>query len=279
MSRSAWIALGALFLVGASPAPDSLRGAMAEALYLESAQGDYAGALAIYRKLADPLAEDVPRELAAEACLRAGLAHEVLGDGGEAEDVYNHTVDRFSGSPWADEAQQRLRELERERRRVGSLPALFGFDDDVGGLVHDRTPGSQGRIDHQRTDRGGRIDGVVAWHSWVIGGQEDTLLVGFEDRVEPTGRVSADVLSRSFPLHLTLVLEGVDGVRFETPAVVISPDDGWTELVFEADDFREPSGAPYLPQPIARLLIIDRTGLSSTDRGENLVLIDRFSVE
>jgi len=277
--RAAALLGAALVLAGAGPDDADLRGSMAEALYLESAAGDYAGALAIYRRLADPLATTVPRELAAEACLRAGIAHEVLGDGSEAEDVYNHAVDRFAGTPWADEARERLRSLERDRRRVRSLPAEHGFEDDVGALVHDRQPGSQGRIAHQRTDRGGELNGVVAWHTWVVSGREDALLVGFEDGVQPAGRVELDVLSRSFPLQLVLVLESSDGTRFETQAVVIAPGDGWSTLRFEPDDFREAGGAPYRATATDRLRLVDRTGLGSTDRGENLVLIDRFSVE
>lgn len=270
----------ALLLLGADTTLDA-RARMADAVYLESGTGDLRGALRAYSQLS--LTQGVPADIAAEATLRLGLAREALGEAGEAEEAYRDLLERFPSTLWATEARSRLQSLEEERKVVRSLPIRFDFDSDVAGLFHAPSRSTKGRLTHEQVDREGGLEGVVAWETYVIGGEDDLIVVGFDPSLRVQGDVELSVHARSFPVHLSFFLIDQAGTRYGTTTRVVRPEQGWKHLVVSASDFSDRSagatGGGYEPHAgITYLMIQDATGYSSTDRGENVILIDNLSV-
>ncbi len=270
----------ALLLLGADSHLDA-RARMADALYLESGTGDLRGALRTYSQLS--VSEGIPADLAAEATLRMGLAREALGEPGDAEDAYRDLLERFPSTLWATEARSRLQSLEEERKVVRTLPVRFDFDADVAGLFHAPSRSTKGRLTHEQVDRKGGLEGVVAWETYVIGGEDDLIVVGFDPKLQIEGEVEISVSARSFPVHLSFFLIDQSGTRYGTTTRVVRPEQGWKHLVLAASDFSDrssgASGGGYQPGTgITYLMIQDATGYSSTDRGENVILVDNLSV-
>jgi len=275
----ALLVLSALLLLGA----DSLdaRARMADAIYLESGMGDLQGAMRAYQQLS--LGDSIPADLAAEATLRLGLAREALGEATAAEDSYRDLLGRFPSTLWATEARSRLQSLEEERKVVRELPVGFRFDADVAGLFHAPSRSTKGRLTHELVDREAGSEGVVAWETYVIGGEDDLIVVGFDPTLRIEGEVELSVLARSFPVHLTFFLIDEAGTRYGTTTRVVRPEQGWKHLVVAASDFGDrsagSSGTAYAPRAgITYLMIQDATGYSSTDRGENVILLDNLHV-
>ncbi len=265
--------------------PLEARGLVAEALLLESGAGDYRGACDTYRELL-ARSDGLPDILVSEALLRLGLAHETLAGGPEAlileeadraEAAFQELLDRFPTTRWADDARYRLRSLEEHRKIVPQLPAKFSFDADVGGLYHARSRRHKGRLGHELADG----EGVAAWRSYVIGGEDDLLMVRFAQKEPRPLSVKLRVSARNFPAHLTFFLVDVEGVNHATKPRNIRPEDGWTTLTFAPGDFSSLAvdrDAQLGDRPIRYLMIQDVTGHSSTDRGENVVLFDDLEV-
>jgi len=261
------------------------RGLVAEALLLESGAGDYRGACDKFRELLSR-SDGLPDILVSEALLRLGLAHEALAGGPEnlvleqadrAEAAFQELLDRFPTTRWADDARHRLRSLEEHRKIVPELPTKFRFDEDVGGLYHARSRRHKGRLEHETADG----EGVAAWRSYVIGGEDDLLMVRFAQKKPRPLSVKVRVSARNFPAHLTFFLVDVDGVNHATKARNIRPEEGWVQLTFTPSDFSSLSvdrSAKLGDRPIRYLMIQDVTGHSSTDRGENVVLFDDLEV-
>ena len=257
------------------------RAEMADALYLESGMGDLRAALRAYSKLS--VTEGVPREIAAEATLRMGLAREALDEPQDAEAAYRDLLERFPATIWAADARARLQSLEEARKTVHELPVRYTFDAGVGGLFHAPSRSTKGRLSHEQVDREGELEGVVAWETYVIGGEDDLIVVGFDPALTVHGDVELSVHARSFPVHLSFFLVDKAGTRYGTTTRVVRPEQGWKHLVVNADDFSDrsagASGGAYAARDgISYLMIQDATGYSSTDRGENLILIDNLSV-
>lgn len=287
MIRRLALAALALLLLGAGGDGEPLdrveaRARIADGLYLESGMGDYRGSLQVYQELV--LAEGVPDGVAAEAMLRMGLAREALDEPQEAEAAYRTLLDEYPSTHRAVEARSRLQSLEEDRKVVRTLPVTFDFDIGVGGLFHARSRSTKGRLTHEKVERGGKLDGIVAWETYVIGGEDDIVVLGFEDDLRLTGDIALRVHARTFPAHLSFFLVDRDGRRFGTTTRVVRPEEGWRTLSLSASDFQDRSagstGGAYRPRAgMAYLMIQDATGHSSTDRGENLILIDDLAVQ
>jgi hypothetical protein len=221
-----------------------------------------------------------------EALLRLGLAHETLGGGPEtlviaeadrAEATFEELLQRFPTTRWADDARHRLRSLEEHRKIVPELPVKFSFESDVGGLYHARSRRHKGRLSHEKVAG----DGVAVWRSYVIGGEDDLLMVRFAPQAARPLSVRVRLAARNFPAHLTFFLVDVDGVDHGTRVRHVRPEDGWVRMEFTPQDFstRAAGRSSRLgDRPIRYLMIQDVTGHSSTDRGENLVLLDDLEI-
>jgi hypothetical protein len=269
--------LAVALLGAADPALDA-RSAVADALYLESGMGDQRGAIVLYQRVLDA-PQGVPRETLAEACFRLGLAHERLDEPGLAEQAYEKLLVEHSGTSWSDDAQLRLRSLDEDRKQVQTLPVRFDFEDGLGGLYHARNRVPKGRIVHEQD--GGQ--GVVAWRTYVIGGEDDIAAVGFHPSLTVQGEVGLRARARVFATHLAFFLVDQSGRRFGTTSRVLRPEDGWVTLELAPSDFVNRAGGTDGDVYSARagipfLMIQDVTGFSSTDRGENVILIDDLSV-
>ena len=258
------------------------RALMADALYLESGMGDHRGAARIYAEIVDR-GDEVPIDLAAEACLRMGLAEEALGQAEQAEEAYRKLLARYPSTSWGADARGRLQSLEEDRKVVRSLPVEFRFGSDVGGLFHARSRSNKGRITPEQVEKDGTPDGVAAWRTYVIGGEDDIVVLGFDPQLELQGTVELAVRAANFPAHLSFFLVHQDGTRYGSHSWVVRPEEGWQQLALEAADFQDRAGGSagglYRPGTGIRFLMIqDVTGHSSTDRGENLILIDDLTV-
>lgn len=265
--------------------PLEARGLVAEALLLESGAGDYRRACDTYRALL-ARSDGLPDILVSEALLRLGLAHETLAGGPEAlvleeadraESAFQELLERFPTTRWADDARYRLRSLEEHRKIVPALPTRFSFDADVGGLFHARSRRHKGRLGQETNDG----EGVAAWRSYVIGGEDDLLMVRFAQKESRPLSVRVRVSARNFPAHLTFFLVDVDGVNHATQVRNVRPEDGWVTLSFKPEDFSSlgaDRSTKVGARPIRYLMIQDVTGHSSTDRGENIVLFDDLEI-
>ena len=102
------------------------RRAYQEALYLETAFGDYLGAIEIYRRILRDHRSVV--EVAAAGQIRIGACYRKLGRWRQAIEAYEDAVTRFSSRPAVmDEARAAQRaclaaqELDRQRQRLAQL--------------------------------------------------------------------------------------------------------------------------------------------------------------
>lgn len=267
-----------LLLVGApalhaAPADRlEIRALLADALYLESGMGDLRGSLAIYQDIAR--GDDVPPDLAAEALLRQGLAHEALGEPDQAEAAWLRLMELHPGGSRAGDARFHLDRLEQEHKRIRSLPARLGFDRDVGSLFHGGSRSDRGQLDQELLEVDGVLDGVAAWRTWVVGGEEDLVAVGFDAGLRLQGEVELEVRSSGFPAHLVVELVDAAGRSYSSTTFVVTPDQGWVRIQLTAEDLRDGDRTWSPGDGAAHLEIHDITGRRSTDRGENLVLLD-----
>jgi hypothetical protein len=269
--------LVALLLAGpASAEPIDGRGRIAEALYLESGMGDYRAAATQYLGVVD--AEGVPQELRAEACFRLGLAYERLGEADDAEAAYEKLLAQFPGSSWAEDGRFRLRSLDEDRKQVAAMPVAFDFSSGLDGLYHARNRAHKGRIAHELEGN----NGVVAWRTHVVSGEDDILVVGFKPGLGVRGEVELNVRARTFPTHLAFFWVDASGRRFGTSTIVVRPEEGWQPVKLSAVDFadRAAATAPTFDPAggVSFLMIQDVTGYSSTDRGDNVVLLDAMRI-
>ena len=258
------------------------RALMADALFLESGMGDFRGALRLYREIVETTAS-TPTGLIAEAWLRMGLAHEALGEVEQAESAYQSLLAAHATVAWASDARSRLQSLDEDRRMVRSLPVAFAFDEDVGGLFHARSRPNKGRIDHETVEVGGQQEGLVSWRTYVTSGEDDLLVLGFDRGLLVHGDIGVRVRAVQFPVHLSFILVDREGTRFVSLTFIVRPEEGWQQLALEALDFQDRSegsgGASYRPRTgLGFLMIQDVTGHNSTDRGENLILLDDLAV-
>ena len=252
------------------------RARLADALYLESGMGDYRGALAVYDELAR--SDGIPGDLAAEALLRQGLAHELLGEIEPAEAAWLRLLELHPSSSRAADALLRLDRLERTRQQITSLPVDLSFARDLGGLLHARSARDRGQLDQGLVDVRGALDGIAAWRRWVAAGETDHVALGFADGLDLQGRVQLEVLTENFPVHLLFRIIDRAGRAHDSETLVVTPDQGWVEVTLGSSDF---TSGPYPWTPSAglgRFEIHDITGRRSTDRGESQILLDDLSV-
>lgn len=266
---------GLLLAATASAAPpDRLetRARLADALYLESGMGDLRGALVIYQDISRM--QGVAGDLTAEALLRQGLAHAALGEPQEAETAWLRLMELHPSSSRAGDARLHLDRLERERSRITSLPAVLGFDRDLGGLLHARSLSDRGQLEQLLTELDGELEGVAAWRTWVAAGQEDVVSVGFATGLTLQGDIELEIRTGSFPAHLVIELVDEDERSFASLPIVVTPEQGPLRIELSAGTLRD-RGETWTPgAAAARLEIHDVTGRRSTDRGENLILLD-----
>jgi len=269
----------ALLLASSAVAAEPIdgRGRIAEALYLESGMGDYRGATALYQGVVQA-GEAVDAPLRAEACFRMGLAYERLGEADAAEAAYEKLLASFGTTSWAEDGRFRLRSLDEDRKQVTALPVGFDFSDGLDGLYHARNRVHKGRLVHEQADGGG----VVAWRTHVVSGEDDIVVVGFGPGLAVRGELELRVQARTFPTHLAFFWVDTNGRRYGTSTVVVRPEEGWRELSLTARDFQDrgsAAGAGFDPQHgVAFLMVQDVTGYSSTDRGDNVVLLDDLTI-
>jgi tetratricopeptide (TPR) repeat protein len=267
-----------------APGPEALdaRGRMAEAMYLESGAGDYEAAVAVYRALLER-GDALDERTAAEACMRLGLAHERLEQVAEAEAAYDRILRKYPNTSWSNDAQQRLRSLDEDRKRVSKLPVRWTFDDDLGGLFHARNRTQKGRLTWEPEADGPQAPGVAAWQTYVTGGEDDLTVVGFDPTLLLQGELSLRLRVRNFPAHLVFFLVDAAGGRYASATSVVRPEEGWRTVSLGPADFVDRSRAPgesgfQAQAGITYLMIQDVTGYSSTDRGENVLLLDDLEV-
>ncbi len=267
-----------LALITAAPALGApgtleLRARLADALYLESGMGDVRSALAVYQEIAT--AEQAPADLAGEALYRQALAHAALGEPQEAEATWLRLMDLYPAHDRAADALLRLDRLEQERRRVGSLPLRFAFDRDLEGLFHARALGHRGQLEHRLLDGDDGLQGVAAWRTWVTGEEDDRVTVGLAPELVFQGEITVEVRVETFPAHLALAVVDLDGRDFVTAPAVVQPGEGSVRLSWSASDLRQGDDS-WRPGAAARLELRDATGRRSTDRGENVILLDEL---
>ncbi|MEE2829294.1 MAG: hypothetical protein VX498_08910 [Myxococcota bacterium] len=255
---------------------------IADALYLESGMGEYERAAAIYSEVLKNSGALGP-EVQAEAAHRRAMAFEALGRAEEAERAYLLLLDRFDSTSWSVEARSRLQALQQARKTVRSLPIDYDFEAGLAGLFHSPTRSTKGRLEQQSAPAGSAGGGVAVWRTRVVASEDDLLLLAFDGRLKVRGEVSLRVRSERFPAHLSFVLEDEAGQRFASKSLRVRPQDGWTELTIRAPQFRsageeERRGAYRARDGMAYLIIRDLTGFSSTDRGENRLLLDDLKV-
>ena len=258
------------------------RAQMADALYLESAVGDFEGALAVYQALVDRSAE-LDDRTAAEACMRLGLAHERLEQVPQAEASYEEILRKYPNTGWSSDAQQRLRSLDEDRKQVQKLPVAWSFETDLGGLFHARNRTQKGRLTWEPSSDGPHAPGLAVWQTYVTGGEDDLTVVGFDDSLTLQGQVSMQLRTRNFPAHLVFFLVDAAGGRYSSATTVVRPEQGWRTVALGPADFVDRSRGPQerifqAQGGITYLMIQDVTGYSSTDRGENVVLLDDLAI-
>jgi tetratricopeptide (TPR) repeat protein len=258
------------------------RAQMAEALYLESGMGDYEGALAVYRSLLDR-GEELDDRTAAEACMRLGLAHERLDQAREAEAAYEEILRKYPNTGWSSDAHQRLRSLDEDRKRVQRLPVTWDFESDLGGLFHARNRTQKGRLTWEMSTEGPHAPGLAVWQTYVTGGEDDLTVVGFDPLLTVQGQVSMQIRTRNFPAHLVFFLVDAEGGRYSSATTVVRPEQGWRTVALGPGDFVDRSRGPQernfqAQRGITYLMIQDVTGYSSTDRGENVLVLDDLAI-
>lgn len=258
------------------PDPDAL---LAEALYLESGMGDYRGALAIYRDLAEM--DDLLPGLAADVLLRAALAHEAIGELAEAEAPLLRLSEAFPDTPQAEVARHRLEARARAEARAASLPANLTFDTDTGGLRKGPGASGRGRIEHELIDDGSGLAGVAAWRTRVVAGKDDAVVLGLDPALPFQGDVRFRVRAGRFPAFLEPRLLLPDGTTFAAEVWEVGPEQGWVVIELSSADFRS---AGVVPVPFRQgtgvegIEIRDTTGLRSTDEGDNPIFLDDLIV-
>ena len=206
----------------AAPDADRAQGArntLADALFLESGMGDYEGALDRYQQVLDA-PEGLASGILAEACMRLGMAHERLDQPDAAEAAYEKVLREHPNTSWAQDAQHRLRSLDEDRKQVQALPVAWDFEDDLGGLFHARNRAQKGRLAQERSADGLHPRGVASWRSYVTGGEDDLVVVGFNPDLTVRGHISLQVKALNFPAHLVFVLVQGGGGRFSSAATV-----------------------------------------------------------
>jgi Tol biopolymer transport system component len=120
------VLLLASLAMGQAREPEAALGA---AIHLEEAKGDYAGAIAAYKKFLAQYGSN--QALAAKAQLRLGVCYEKLGDA-EARRAYEQVIARYSGQKEiVEQARARLAALLPAGARAGSFTARRILDSGV----------------------------------------------------------------------------------------------------------------------------------------------------
>ncbi len=285
MIRQLLLALLLPALALAAPDADRIqqaRNTLADALLLESGMGDYEGARDRYQQLLDS-PEGLPEGIVAEACMRLGMAHERLNEPDKAEEAYEKVLREHADTSWTQDARHRLRSLDEDRKQVQALPVAWDFEEGLGGLFHARNRAQKGRLAQERPVDGLKPRGVASWRSYVTGGEDDLVVVGFNPELTVRGHISLQVKALNFPAHLVFVLVQGGGGRFSSAATVVRPEQGWQTVALGPSDFidrsRDPEDRVFVAQDgITYMMVQDITGYSSTDRGENVVLLDDLAV-
>jgi len=262
-------------------ADDQARTLIGEGLYLESGMGEYREATDRYRQAA--ALPGVGPAVRAEVLFHLGEARERLGDLRAAADAYRGAAEsRVPRSPWVEPARARLGRLLEAEASIRLLPALLDFERDLGGWQHSSHYAGKGTVQlaaDPRPDRDGAK--VLEWRTSVASREDDLIYLPLSPGDAVLRDVRFQIRTTAFPARLFLFVVHADGSRFSSPGFVVSPDSGWTWQSFQVPgDFRPIAGPARGPDPgrVKFLMLQDATGYFSTDRGENRILLDDFTL-
>lgn len=224
------------------------RQTLSDAMLVEAAHGDVAGAVQTYEALAKRLPADDP--LRGDVLFALGRATWVLGD---TDTSRTWLLEGIRTGACPTRCRDLLERVELERASVASLPIHWSFDADGAehALFHPWRFQERGSI---RTSS----SGTLVWRTTPDRRQPDRLTMGFRD-VGTVSALSLRLASVSRDAALQIVVLDVDDQRF-----------GLQEAL------RVPAGAPYVAKltPDAFVPVQDTTGRLDPTRFAELWLVD-----
>lgn len=174
---------------------------------------------------------------------------------------------------WPDQREQADRLLARidlERQEVAGLPLKWDFSTGQTGFVRVSDHGAVGIA---------RVDGdpALSWTLPVLMGEIERISMGLMADTEARLLTFRARASR-FPANLQVVVQGAEGGRFAAPLQVI-PVDTWVNIRISLENMRSLDAAGRTSLRSIRLVELqDLTGYLSSDRGENTLYVDDFTI-
>lgn len=123
---------------------------------------------------------------------------------------------------------------------------------------------------------------VVAWQTTVRKGEDDSLLLPFQQTVRGPENVRMDLLAAQFPARVRLLLEDDEGQQWSSRVLLVGTDD-WVTVSLALGDFAlvgDPrSGRKPDPARIRSLQLGDYTGFRGDDAGSHTLYVDALDIQ
>lgn len=236
----------------------------------QSMDRDTGAAIAIYETLLSGMPEGDP--LRGDVLYWLGRARLASGDAAGAMETLGSAK-----SVWSSRSRARalLGRLLAQKQAVRVVPYLQDFRRGTQPWVRGWHRGRDADlIAEEGPGPGGR---VVSWRTEVRDGEDDFLTFAVGTDGAPVSRIHLALRATEFPAVVRLVLEDVEGGRWEAPLVHV-PTGAWTAVDLPLQRFVDPA-RPGSRQRISGdrlrwVTLYEVTAEYAEDRGENHLLID-----
>jgi hypothetical protein len=172
-----------------------------------------------------------------------------------------------------DASTRLLARIELERQSALVLPLNWDFSGGVVGFVLGSLPRS-----HESSLKTEILDNnpVLSWTRFVSANEIDSISMGLVDT--PARSIAFRAMARNFPVDLQVVVLGTEGGRYGAPLTVI-PEAEWVYIRISLSSLRSLDAASRGPlKNIRNVELQDLSGYLSSDRGENILYLDDFSI-
>jgi len=218
----------------------------------------------------DDLGADDPQR--GEILFWLGRARWESGDGDAAVSLLQESA---RDPATATRARTMLAQIELIRHQVTRVPLNCGFDHDTCGLQRAWEDAEKGGIERQDVGDGQ----ALAWDTTITSAGSDHLLLAIapDQRVTRIGlRVRSSQVSADLRLN---VMDGTGG-RWSSQMYRVSTDE-WLTIEVPVARFTRATPVPFdsTPPRVRVLDIEDLTGMLSTERGPNTLLLDDLTLE